>query len=440
MSLELTLLEQLTDKLFSGANRAESPLPDVRPLDAEQYALIADLLEELQRATARKGNTPLAAILQAASQLNLTCSHYQLEAKSHWQAYQDAVKREHELRQQLQAILSLISQEETAETQKLQAVLAILAVTSVAPSKTSPQPAAATSLGVLQRLQNFLRLALDSYRSHSNEPAVLTPAALPPPKEEQNVPDDSPALAVYCLGPLRVYQNDRLLTEWTGLKGQLILKRLIANPHKPIAKDILMDLFWPDADPESARRNLHQAIYSLRQALKIEQSDFQHILFENDAYFLNPRIHLWLDYEEFKQHAQAGRRLEAEGQLSAAITAYGIAEGLYLGDFLEEDLYEEWATLVREQLRNTYLDINDRLSEYYIQQGEYAAAIALCQKALEKDNCHEAAYRRLMRCYIYQNQRHLAVRQYQLCQEVLRAEIDLAPSAETVALYRQIVG
>ena len=129
---------------------------------------------------------------------------------------------------------------------------------------------------------------------------------------------------------------------------------------------------------------------------------------------LNSEIAIWLDFEEFEKHVQTGRQLEDAGRLAEAVAEYSIAEGLYQGDFLVEDLYEDWPSLQRQHLRNLYLDIADRLSAYYVQQREYTAAIALCQKILAKDNCYEEAYRRLMQCYLAQEQRHLAVEQRRL--------------------------
>ena len=117
---------------------------------------------------------------------------------------------------------------------------------------------------------------------------------------------------------------------------------------------------------------------------------------------------------------------------------YGIAESLYQGDYLQEDLYEDWPTAQRERLRRTYCDLADRLSEHYIRNGEYNAAISLCHRVLARDNCHEPAHRRLMRCYLAQGQRHLAVRQYLTCVQVLQEELGLEPSQETDALYRSI--
>ena len=99
----------------------------------------------------------------------------------------------------------------------------------------------------------------------------------------------------------------------------------------------------------------------------------------------------------------------------------------------------QWCRWQREQFRDMYLDISDRLSEYYLQSGEYAAAMALCQKELAEDNCYEQAHFRLMRCYLAQHQRHLAVRQYQICQEALKTELDLEPSEETTALYQELI-
>jgi two-component SAPR family response regulator len=87
-----------------------------------------------------------------------------------------------------------------------------------------------------------------------------------------------------------VYQNDQLIADWIGLKGQCVLKYLVAHRGRPIAKDILMDVLWPDADSDAARRNLHQAVYCLRQTLRRGHPDFEHIQFENDCYLLNPEM------------------------------------------------------------------------------------------------------------------------------------------------------
>lgn len=462
-------------------------------LEAEQYDQVTKLLQEARATAERQGDKAVAGVLAAACQICRTCHQYRAETESRQQAYQEAVNRERELRLQLQAILTQIGAEKAEGTPALpaslsnwkspslwQRVQALLGwdtgsqrspeIPQVDEESIPPVEEAETSIDQSAKGLGAAEPAIEDTPSEdmitsaetrevrsikggqlpdkNNEPtasqveeigvpdlmSVLTKTPVNKSEEES----DLPSLVVYSLGAFRVYQDDRLITDWNGLKGLSIFKYLVANNQKPVAKDVLMETFWPDYDPESARRNLHQAIYSLRQALRDGYPDFQHVLFENDCYLLNPQLDIWLDHREFEKHVKAGRRLARAGQEAKAMAVYGIAEGLYQGDFLEEDLYEDWARLPRDRYRNMYLDVTDRLSEYYVEQGECTAAIMLCQKVLARDNCHEGAHRRLMRCYIAQRQRHLAVRQYQICRDALARELDLEPSPETTALYQQL--
>lgn len=277
---------------------------------------------------------------------------------------------------------------------------------------------------------------------------VAQPVALPPHAAADPTPSmpalqrssESPrsSFAIYCLGSFRAHFNEQPVTGWSSQKSLAIFKYLAAHHREPVAKDVLMDLFWPDTDPEAARRNLHQAIYSLRQMFKRVQPDVQVVCFEDERYLLNPEIELWLDFEQFEAHLQAGKNLANSGQGVAAMQEYAIADGLYQGDFLAEDLYVDWPKLMREHLNASYLELADRLSDHFQRQGQYSATIAICEKMLTLDACREEAHRRLMLCYYTQGQRHLAIRQYQLCAQALRQELDITPSRETVELLRRI--
>jgi DNA-binding SARP family transcriptional activator len=248
----------------------------------------------------------------------------------------------------------------------------------------------------------------------------------------------STSLKICCLGPFRVYLNGQLISEWSSLKARSIFKYLVVHADAPTTSDTLMDIFWPDAEPDGARHSLHQAIHSLRKTLK-QGVNIQPILFENDGYLLNPELNVWLDYIEFEKQVQLGQRLERAGCLAEALTAYRSAAEFYRGDFLVEDRYEDWSGLQREYLRQVYIKLVDQLSETYLQRGEFTETIGFCQKILIQDNCHEAAHRRLIQCYLLQGQRHSAIRQYQLCVQTLKMELDVPPSPATQLLYQQII-
>ncbi len=246
------------------------------------------------------------------------------------------------------------------------------------------------------------------------------------------------SLEIYCLGSFRVYQNNKLVKKWSGHKAKAIFKYLMTHRKHPTNREILIDLFWGEVDPVAARKNLHQAIYTLRQILQKGCPNFTYVLLEDGCYYLNPNLELWIDSEAFTEHFQIGQRYEREDRLPEAIVQYETAESLYQGEFLMEDRYEDWPIIQREELKHAHLDILDRLSRYYFGQNQLAMCITFCQKILTGDNCREDAHRRLIRCYLSQGQHHLALRQYHICIEALKQELDVPPMPATIELYEEI--
>jgi DNA-binding SARP family transcriptional activator len=248
----------------------------------------------------------------------------------------------------------------------------------------------------------------------------------------------TPSLVIYCLGTFQVYQDDQVIEEWPSTKGQLIFKYLLIHRGHPIAKELLMDLFWPESPPDAARNNLNVAIYGLRRALRQKHPEFSHVLFQNDAYLLNPELRIWVDVEEFNQHFRTGQRLDQAKELEQALHEYRAAEALYQGEFLMEDRYEGWILPRRQSLQDDYLTLLDRLSRYYLEHADYDACVVMCGKLLATDSCREDAHRRLMCCYSRQGHYHLALRQYQICVEALARELEVEPDEATQTLHRQI--
>jgi DNA-binding SARP family transcriptional activator len=250
--------------------------------------------------------------------------------------------------------------------------------------------------------------------------------------------DKPPSFMIYCLGSFRVYQDDQLVQEWPSSKGKSIFKYLIVQRNQPVPKEVLMELFWPEAHPDAARNNLNVSIYGLRQALRNICPDYSHILFHDESYLINPDMKIWIDMEEFTRRIQFGRQREIRGEIPSAVQEYQAAEALYQGEFLAEDRYEDWLIPQRQSLQTEYLKLLDCLSQYYIDQKDFAACLAMCTKILAVDPCREEAHRRLMHCYCCQGNPYLALRQYHMCEEALRDELDLSPSEKTESLHQSI--
>ena len=450
-------------------------------LASNQYNQIATNLEKAYNKAVDHDDVEKAALLFAARQLCSSCIQLQQEASFHEQAYHQTESRRDQIDAELNKLLVMV--EVGSET----------AVPSLTDSRKNlgdlagaQTPKPKKNHGVWQRLIEFFgfskepavseplndRIGADGdvagtvpdltspqdLRPEVKKLSVKDAKSFLPVKEQSNemvIKDDDhsqleaegkinavktavPKLVIYCLGQFRVSQDDQQIVNWPSGKGKAVFKYMVANNERPVPRDILMDTFWPNADFEAARNNLNVSIYGLRQAFRATRPDFDHIVFQNDHYQLNPRMNTWIDVEEFERYYQTGQRLEREGLLDKSVEQYEKAKKLYNGDFLEEDLYEDWPILQREGLYDTYLIILDRLTRYYYQHKQYLICIQLCQKMLLKDDCREDAHRRLMRCYYQQGKRTLALRQYKICKEVLAQVLDIPPMPETTSLYKKI--
>jgi DNA-binding SARP family transcriptional activator len=246
-----------------------------------------------------------------------------------------------------------------------------------------------------------------------------------------------PILAVHVLGPVFATVDGVPADVWHGGRTRSLFAYLLTHRHPWPAREMLMDLFWPGSSQEAARNSLNVAIHGLRRALRTA-TDRPVIVFRGNSYGLDPGIRLWLDLDEFNRHLKQARALEVAGRSEPAMREYEEADGLYRGDFLADNPYEDWPVLLREQLRLAHTDALDHLSSLCFGLRRYAATAGLCVRILQSDPCREAAHRRLMCCHSRQGQPHLALLQYRACVRALLSDLGVQPSPETERLYECI--
>jgi DNA-binding SARP family transcriptional activator len=278
-----------------------------------------------------------------------------------------------------------------------------------------------------------LEPGIDISTSKINSPK---PKITPKRKSGSHKKQERISLTVQMLGPFSMTIEDTSL-KLPVSRALSVFKYLLLHHKQDTPREVLMDIFWPDAGPESARNSLNVAMHNLRQALS-SVTKIPVICFEEGAYHLASNLDVWLDVEEFDRCIKEGKLLEAKNQLTLAVAEYEIAINLYRGDLLSESPYEEWLVFERERLRVAYLDTLDHLSKIYFSEKRYVACVTLCQIILNRDNCREDVHCRLMRCFGRLGQVSLALRQYQICAEALHTELDVVPASETTQLYQQL--
>jgi len=270
---------------------------------------------------------------------------------------------------------------------------------------------------------------------------ALSPISPPSPADNGNGIDEEIRLRLYCLGPFEVYLGEDSIPLRRMSKGRTILKFLASRPRQPVLRDVLLETLWPEEDPDVANNRLKVAMHHLRQVYTPNDGEVDHseyVIFRDGCYMFSPHIRVWTDVEAFEAAWRTGARLERSGHLTQAVAFFEQADALYRGDYFEDDRFEEWMLVRREELKETNLRILDKLSHFWLRQGVLENAIDGWKKILVKDPWREDVYRHLMVCFAKNGQRGLALHWYDVCVQVLQKELQLAPEPETVTLYNRI--
>jgi len=250
--------------------------------------------------------------------------------------------------------------------------------------------------------------------------------------------DAAPSMEVFLLSPFRVSAGERRIDDWPPGRGPSIFKYLVLHRSQPVARDVLMDVFWPGAPADAARNRLNVALYGLRRALAPAEPGFDFVRHRQGRYGLHPGLRLWVDAEAFVAHVQRAQVAEQCGDAATAIAEYRVAQALHHQPLLKDDRYEDWLIPHRLGLQTQYLRVLEKLRTFAFEQGDLEGCITVTQRMLELDRCDEDAHRVLMRCYGRLGHAHLALRQFHFCVDALARELNLIPSPQTVALFQQI--
>ena len=250
-----------------------------------------------------------------------------------------------------------------------------------------------------------------------------------------------PTLQVRFFGHFEMLCDGETMLLGRNGKALTILKYLLANRARPVSQDHLMGWLWPESNLKKARWSLNSAIHGLRKLLSgCSSSVSLNFVFLEDGYYrLSPGVRVTTDVDDFDRHQEQGRRLEKDLLMREAATEYEKAIELYRGEYLIEDLYEDWTMVERERLANAYIDILGRLAVHYMKVEQHQESIRACYGVLEKDRSHEDSYRLLMQCYACLGLRARALHQYRMCERILGHEYGTSPSPETRSLYLKLL-
>lgn len=249
-------------------------------------------------------------------------------------------------------------------------------------------------------------------------------------------------LRVQTLGEFRVWRGKQEIAppDWRREKARRLFQVFLTHRRGMLDRDQILEMLWPDLDPETARRDFKVALSTLCKVLEPDRPEgtpSAYIVRDGSRYGLRPNADLWLDVEEMEALIAEGDRLLEEDP-DGAMERYRRALALYRGDYLEDCLYEDWCSEERERLTTLYLRTADRVVELLAQREAWEEVLAVCPEILARDPCWEPAYRWMMIAYARTGRRAQAVRVFRRCVERLREDLQVEPSPATVQLYEEI--
>jgi len=245
-------------------------------------------------------------------------------------------------------------------------------------------------------------------------------------------------LCIYLLGSTRVSSDGVDITNRIRPKSLGLLKLLAHARRRPVSREMLTEILWPDSPPAAAFGSLKVAAHNLRRSLGMSSPDSTDwMMTHRGAYRLGASV--WIDADQFERHIRTAKAHQAVGETVHARESFAAAAALYLGDYLEDDPYEDWPTLTRERLRDQYLYALGWLAVRAVEDHDYQRAIDYSHQIVQFDPCREDVYQLLMVSHCALGQLSRAVAWYAAAARMVRRELDAEVSQQTRKTFLRLL-
>jgi DNA-binding SARP family transcriptional activator len=233
-------------------------------------------------------------------------------------------------------------------------------------------------------------------------------------------------VAIRCLGGFQVFRAGVPvpIVEWQSKKARDLLKLLVVKRGRPIPREVLAEVLWPDAAPGLIGNRLSVVLATVRSVLDPQRT------LAADHYVIGDRGTLRLNLDAVAVDVELFLRDATVALANAHETAelVRLVEVAYAGDFLEEDLLEDWSVALREEARAVYLRVLRTLADGSIAAAEHELAVRYLLRILERDHYDEGAHLDLARTLTRARRHGEARRAYGIYLARMH-EIDIEPAA-----------
>src|SRR6266702_3098082 len=233
-------------------------------------------------------------------------------------------------------------------------------------------------------------------------------------------PPGGMTVQVRLLGPFSVVAGGRAAGPWPRPSARRLCQLVLVSPGRRVSRDLACDELFPDLDPRAAARSVSKALSMARAALaglaepgapaaSLLEADLTHI-------WASPAVEV-----DAAQHEQALRAALAlgPGHERDDLLVAALADD---GELLADEPYADWALRPRERLEALRQEARLALARDRAKgagDSRAEAVLAAWAACAEHDPASEEATAALVRGYLAEGHRELAVRAYERCRAAL---------------------
>ncbi len=239
------------------------------------------------------------------------------------------------------------------------------------------------------------------------------------------------SVRVWTLGQERIERDGKPVStsDWRATASrELFLYLLFIGPA---TREQISLVFWPDSSSQQVRNNFHSTVYRTRQALGENV-----IALEDGIYSINPDLAMWCDIFEFEEAVRGAQVLSSRDARTEDLWQRAI--NLYKGDFLESVVYD-WAASRRASSQDAFIAALIGAANCARQRDGFQDALNYLRRALKVDPYREDVYRTIMHCYADLGERKQILATLDQLQHLLRRELAIEPSHETLQLAEALL-
>jgi DNA-binding SARP family transcriptional activator len=225
-----------------------------------------------------------------------------------------------------------------------------------------------------------------------------------------------------CLGQFQLLSDPGRGIAASRKGGREFLQYLVAHPHAAVARETLIDAFWPDADVDSAAHRLHVAASGARAALRAVSTGVDPIWCSSIGYGWHRAIEIRTDVERFDECYRVG-----------SLESFDEGARIYSGDYFAGET-ADWIVRLRLGYMHKLVTMLDQLAHDALARNAHRSAVEYASRLIAIDRAHEEATRVMMRCLAKTGQRTLAIAEYGLLRDYLNRYLGVDPTAETMQL------